>query len=292
MNNILNIYKNLYENDKNNADIQELTDIKLSTLYKYIAIFKKAGFTIIKRKGEYKLASYSNSVKLSDAEEGLIAYLLLLSNMLLSKRKNKVFSDLISKMLKFTNKNTENEVYKKSERMKKSVNTDIYSEKIELFEKYKNEGFEIAVILKNGKKLELLPKRILYGEKKIYFCFINKNRETEQIDINKIVKLTPKKKKLRLNDNSEEIIFELYGRLSKNYLLKEGERMVCGTSNKLIVANSCSDKEKLFRRLLRYDTLCKVKFPKKNMLDFKKIIEKSLENIESIKDNIYNEVKS
>ena len=88
------------------------------------------------------------------------------------------------------------------------------------------------------------------------------------------------------NAHKKEIIFELYGKLAKSYLLKDNERVLDFTRDKIVIANSCDDKEKLFRRLMRYDTYCKIVFPKKEVDSFKKLIEKSLANIDEIADNI------
>ena len=81
---------------------------------------------------------------------------------------------------------------------------------------------------------------------------------------------------------NKETIFELYGRLKKTYLLKDEERIVDYTKDKLVIANSSNDKKKLFKRLLRYDILCKVTFPKSDVKEFTKLISDSLNNLDSL----------
>ena len=94
------------------------------------------------------------------------------------------------------------------------------------------------------------------------------------------------------NDNDfevipdKEIIFEIYGKLIKSYLLRDDERVVDNTKDKLVVASSNPDKITLFRRLMRYNVLCKVVFPKSDSREFCEMIKKSLANLEEFQDNI------
>ena len=107
----------------------------------------------------------------------------------------------------------------------------------------------------------------------------------KNIPLDNIIKIIEDNKNLKQFLN-KETIFELYGKLSKSYLLKDNERIIDFSKDKIVIANSSPDKETLFRRLLRYDILCKVIFPKEDVLYFKTIIKKSLANIENISDNI------
>ena len=107
-------------------------------------------------------------------------------------------------------------------------------------------------------------------------------KDNIKILIDKIVKIIPFE---FIEDEIEnkETIFELYGRLAKTYLLKSHERVVESTKTSLIVASCEKNKTLLFKRLLRYDTLCKVIQPQEDVKTFKKLIEKSLKNINNIK---------
>jgi len=285
MSNLSDMYK--YLNDEN----INLADIKASTFYKYLNLYKQAGFNIVKIKSVYKMIRYSDVIKLSDAERGFIAYLKLLSYMLFPKTKDKILTKFFNKMLQLTNEETKKEIENKFETMQKATENNLYKEKLELFEKYKNEDRNINVQLKNGNSLNLIPKDISFKNRKIYFNFLdNENKEIKQIEINKIINMTKRQPQIILKSDTKEIIFELYGRLAKIYVLKEGERIIEGSSDKIVIANGSSDKTALFRRLLKYDTLCKVRYPKKDAGEFKKLIEKSLENINKLDNNNFIEV--
>ena len=91
--------------------------------------------------------------------------------------------------------------------------------------------------------------------------------------------LLSKKQENKENFYQNEVIFELYERLAKTYVLKDYERVIDVDADKLVIASSTPDKNNLFKRLLRYDTLCKITFPKKERVNFKNLIEKTLDNL-------------
>ena len=111
------------------------------------------------------------------------------------------------------------------------------------------------------------------------------NHILKQNLLDDIVKIAKKTQEINVNPQ-KEVVFELYGKLAKSYLLKEEESIVDYSKDKIVIVNHCEDKLKLFRRLLRYDILCKVTFPKADVRYFKSIIENSLENITKVVDNI------
>ena len=88
-----------------------------------------------------------------------------------------------------------------------------------------------------------------------------------------------------LRPNTKETIFELYGKLAKTYAIKDDERLVEFGKDRIVIANSENSKEKLFRRLLRYDSLCKILFPKEDVEQFRNLVQKALDNLDGLKDN-------
>lgn len=285
--NIYELYKILSFDGISKQEILQTFDIKASTLYKYLKILKKAGFRVVRNKNKYSIIRYCDYVKLSSSECTMLAYLMFLSYRLFPVSKMKQIFDIIEKMLFLTNEQTNKEVYEKFETLKRAGNYNIYKDKIEIFEKYKNLNIFLEIILNSGERYSLKPDKIVFRNKRIYLDFMdNENKAKKSINIDNIVQLTPNIKQQELNKDASETVFELYGRLAKTYLLKEGERIVDNFPDRLVIANKTSDKNLLFKRLLRYDTLCKIKFPKKDVEQFQKIIAKSLENIGRINDNI------
>lgn len=126
-----------------------------------------------------------------------------------------------------------------------------------------------------------------FGKYNYYKTIFQNNNDKNTNNFKEKIKYATEVKIIKMNNNSQEneTFFELYGKLIKSYRLKENERVVDFNDEKLVIASSNSDKNELFRRLLRYDTLCRVIFPKKDVNNFKKLIEKSLANINEIRDN-------
>lgn len=91
--------------------------------------------------------------------------------------------------------------------------------------------------------------------------------------------------KIKSTTDHKETIFELYDKLINSYRLREDERIIDKTKEKLVVASSNPNKNELFRRLLRYDIYCKVAFPIKHANQFKEMLEKSLANLDKFPDN-------
>ena len=119
-------------------------------------------------------------------------------------------------------------------------------------------------------------------EKNIYFHFYdeekNENKTILFEDITKIIPIDESENDIEFKN---ETIFELYGRLAKNYRLKENERLIEKFPNKIVIANSNSDKKVLFKRLLRYDVLCKIIHSKNDVKEFQNLVNNSLRKLKS-----------
>ena len=85
---------------------------------------------------------------------------------------------------------------------------------------------------------------------------------------------------LRIGDSQgKETIFELYGHLAKTYVLRDDETIIDYFDGGIRVANGTKDKNILFKRLLRYDLLCKIIHPEYDRIKFKELLDKSLDNL-------------
>ena len=171
------------------------------------------------------------------------------------------------------------------ENLKKASISEYYSEKISILNKYINSKNKVKIIIKDTEEMEIFPIELYWEKEKLNLKYIDLENETKTILLDNIVQICEKNDEIKFTQENETI-FEIRGKLAKSYLLKENERIIDSYRDKIIVANSQNDKDKLFRRLLRYDIYCKVLLPKVDVLKFKEMIEKSLANIEEISDNI------
>ena len=69
-------------------------------------------------------------------------------------------------------------------------------------------------------------------------------------------------------------VFEIMGRLAKTYTLYEGERVIKIKEDSIVVSNNYEDKAELYKRLLRYGTLCKIISTQDDIERFKQMLNK------------------
>ena len=283
--NSLNIIAMLLDGKILISYILDCLDISSSTLYKHIKVLKKAGFHIRRENDYYELFVYKNCAKFANYELSILSYLLLIVNIMLPKKKFEYFYSAINKILCLTNKQNYYKVKDTFENLKKASISEYYSEKISILNKYINSKNKVKIIIKDTEEMEIFPIELYWEKEKLNLKYIDLENETKTILLDNIVQICEKNDEIKFTQE-HETIFEIRGKLAKSYLLKENERIIDSYRDKIIVANSQKDKDKLFRRLLRYDIYCKVLLPKVDVLKFKEMIEKSLANIEEISDNI------
>ena len=101
-------------------------------------------------------------------------------------------------------------------------------------------------------EIKIVPYDYEWKKNKIFLKYFDESNDLKEILIDDIVRIDSSKEEFKITEK-KELIFELYGKLAKSYLLKEDERVIDFTKEKLVIANSSQDKQMLFRRLLRYD---------------------------------------
>jgi len=256
--------------------------IALPTFYKNIQKIKQAGFKIEKKNNIYLLKKYKNILKLENNEKSTIAYMLNMALMYLPKYKFDNFQNFINKFLLMASECDYLEVYKKFRLIRKCSLIEKYEEKIDTLEIFILKKEKAKITLRSNRKILIRPLRFDWKKDSPELHYINLSKNTEEkINVESIAKIeNPNTAENNIYNN--EIIFELYDTLAKRYLLKKEERIVKNTKNSLIIASSSKDKQTLFKRLLRYDTLCKILFPKNEVDEFNKIIDKAIINIDSM----------
>ncbi|MBQ7287056.1 MAG: hypothetical protein IJW73_04770 [Candidatus Gastranaerophilales bacterium] len=284
--NSLQILKVLIDGKISKSKLLELLQIKASTFYKHLNLMREIGFNISRDNDNYELIYFRDGFKFAKYELSIFVYLLLLAYIMLPKVKVMHLIKAFKKMLCLASKEEYDLVKEKYEFYRNQVVSDCYQDKIIALKKYILENSNALVFIKNGKEIKIKPTGLTFGKnEKIYVKYLDFDEQEKTISLDSIVKISQDNKKIVI-EGKDETIFELYGKLAKSYLLKENERIIDSKKDKLIIANSMSDKDVLFRRLLRYDVLCKVTFPKKDVVAFNDLISKTLAKIEGITDNI------
>ena len=280
--NSIKILYELLKKYSNKEEIIEKYSIKSGAFFKHLTEIKQAGFEIFKDGANYKIKTFSNLYNLTNHETSMIANILVLSYFISSKKRTKNLLKTLNKILLLSSKENYDEIFKKFELFKKSKNNIDYSNKITAFEEFIDKNKITKVTTTQQKTYILKPKEIKTNENKIYFHFYDEEKdENKTIAIEDITKIIPIDESESNILNEKEIIFELSGRLAKIYRLRENERLVDKFPDKIIIANSNSDKTVLFKRLLRYDILCRVLFPENDVNEFKNLIANSLRKLKN-----------
>ena len=278
-NNVIKMFNLLIGDSLTKDEICSVLNIKMPTFYKCLKKIKDVGFEVEKRGFYYSASKFSKTIKYTSLETSIFAYLLYLAESLLPDKKNKLFKNAVYKMLYISDETSYIEALDKYKILKQKINDSTFKEKIELLQKYKDAKYALKITIRSGREYVLTPIDFHWENGRVYFYFMdNAIRKRKVLPIEKIVKIVPAGKFQKIFE-AKETIFELYGRLAKIYVLKENERVIDNFPNRLVIANGSCDKEVLFRRLLRYDELCKILFPKEDVETFKRMIEKSLDNI-------------
>lgn len=283
--NSLHIIKLLLKDKISKEELLSCLSIKNSTLYKHLNLIKKAGFNLKQDENSCNLLINKNLIEFAKYELSLFSYLLLIAYIMLPSKKITRFQNTIDKILCLTNRQDAKKVKEKYESYKLISINKYYSEKITALKKYQEAKKRVFVLTKKEEELNILPYDCFWKKNKLFLEYFDENGNQNTILMDNIIKIIENKKEFKM-PKTKETIFELSGKLSKSYLLKEEERIIDFTKDKIVIANYSKDKIELFKRLLRYDTFCKVTFPKSDVEKFKNLIEKSLANVDKFLDNI------
>lgn len=278
----LKIVELLEKKEISRNELQQKLNIKAKTFYKYLKIIKQAGLIIDKNENLYKIENFKEALKFAKYEKNMFSYLLLLGAIIFSKNKFSNLNSALKKMITLSDKDDYYEIKEKCEQYKISTLKNYYKKKISLLDSSIQKSENVIIKTKKGENKHVKPIDFDYTEEEIYINFVDIENNLGNIALKDIIKIKPDNDiETEIEEyNKDEIIFELYEKLVNSYLLKDNERIIDSFPYKIVIASSCPDKNKLFRRLLRYDTLCKITFPESAVKKFKEMIEKTLDNLD------------
>jgi len=275
---IYQMIKILLEKELTRQELIKEINISIKAFYKYLEELKKTGFNILKYNECFKITTFKNTLILNKNQINTLAYLLLISLNMMPDNDFLIIKNAINMLLINSDEATFSEVYNKFDLYQKNSLFQKYEEKIDLVQKYINQNENVIVYISKN-VINIIPKELIWQSKTIFLRYFDLTlNKQEKIEIDKIHKISSAKTKL-IEKSNKDTIFELYNSLAKKYLLKKEEYIIDSTKEKIVIGNTTNNKEKLFRRLMRYDTLCKVIFPKKDVQEMFETIKKSLDNI-------------
>lgn len=235
-------------------------------LSKYINTCKSCGIDIQKIKNKYTIINFPIGMKFSADEGELLYEIKQFSESLKTDKTEKIINNFLNKLhLPF---------FKTNSGLLSSKNYRI----INLFEKACISKCDIRIIYKDSSFFDCSPTSIKAKNNQVVFNIKNQ-KESKEINIDDIVDIKFLEQQNENNSEITTVLFELRGQLAKRYQLRENEQIIQIKNNgNIVIANKYEEKNELLRRLLRYDSFCKVIRPLSYVGEMKKIIQKSLNN--------------
>lgn len=246
---------------RNNIDRSEYNNFVVS---KYINTCRCCGMDIQRLEKKYALMNFPFGDKFTD-EETLLIFDLMNSEE--NKKTKKLTNEFLTKL--------HLPLCKSSNGLKSNENFRI----IKLFEKALSAKSDVKFIFRDGKTYSCSPKDILVDKGRICFSVFS-NDGIKHIYPDNIADIKLSDSRIRkIKTHSGEVIFELRGKLAKRYQLRENEQIVrIDSDGTMVISNKYEEKNELFRRLMRYDYLCKLLRPKSYVEEFKQLIDDTLKN--------------
>lgn len=260
---IFDIIDALLTNPKSRGEIGHFVQGKSSacakrSVSKYLKTLKKAGFDIRYENHAFHIFETPFKIKLSKDELcGLEAMLVVIKKFYQNETSSKI-KRIEEKLMNLFEQNADIS----EEKLLKTYDSEIKDglfKNIETLHHYiKLENAKLRIKYKN-KNLIIVPKKLIYKINGIflhaYFLKKDKNLILRADSISKIKFLNFIKE--NKPTPSMETVFRLTGRLTKSYILREGERARY-LKDSVVVTSIYENKEELFNRLLKYGKFCEI----------------------------------
>ncbi len=271
---VLNTLACLFEKDMEMNEIVNELEKRLGGSFnnfvvsKYVHTCKCCGIDIQKVDGKYSLVGVPFVEKLSENESYLINDLRTNADDMKTPGASKLINKLIGKL--------HLPMCKASNGLKSSENFRL----IKLFDKACTAQSDVDFIYRNGDVKRCSPVQVkLDDNDNLVFnaVFDDGPKEVNPYDLADVRLTDNKVRKIKVV--SSEVIYELKGKLAQRYQLREHEQLIKKKPNgNLVISNKYEDREKLLRRLMRYDSLCRVMKPDNCADCMKNLIKDTLAN--------------
>lgn len=223
-------------------------------LNKYLNTLRALGLQIEKYNGKYYLLNFLTQIELNHAEAD--AFNSIEKSVLKYGTDSNIrtFIDIKQKILKFIDNESQKRI---NHYVNQSFTTEI-GLKIKQFEKICDDAQKIKIEY-NGELMVVEPKKVIFDENRIYLeCNNSINFKLKKLLLEKINLISRQPTKNTNINMPNAVVYELSGKLSKTYKLKENEILLAQSDDKLFIKCENEDYEFLARRLIRYQNFCKI----------------------------------
>lgn len=287
---VLDLLKNLCKNPLDSEEIIQEIEETSEKIYrkeivtKYLNTLKLLGLKIKKINNKYTLENTLEKIDFSKEELSLIKFLEKYSKETNHESLHTNVCETLQIIEKsFSKKTTDLLKDEKIKTYKLKNYNPIQDINLKAYEKYCREDLKIEIVYKDlsdntEKKYKVTPLKIKYKKDNpllvCYDCKENVYREFLIKNITKSIQ-TPQK---NTKDYPSSVTFKLKGKLAKNYVLKNEEKIIEQDKDYIIVSNTKEDRNILLRRLIRYYDKCEVLYPK----EFRNSMIQKLQEIENL----------
>lgn len=277
---IMKIFKMLYNNPLTlNGIIATLQVegilINKETLAKYFKTFRESGCKIKKYKGKYSIENIPFTLNLSDEDYYHLALFVNLGFKLYPENMQQDLTSAIKKILSLADEcGYEKYAQSLGESVKITPEPFVFKEKISRLIKYGYEDSKVKILYKD-KKITISHISFKYCDNAVYVHAFNEDAKKYELLLLSAINEIYSTPEISIKSAfAPYTVFEIRGRLAKSYTLYEGERVIKVKDDALVISNNFEDKNELYKRLLRYGTLCRIISAKNDIERFKQMLDK------------------
>ncbi len=263
----------LFERDLSMPDLIKYYELYHNELHsnfvmsKYINTCRYCGIDIKKINNKYTIVNFPIGAGFSSNEISLFQELKNCCERMKLQNLSEKMDNLLTKVIK------------RAERPVNPVSSAfIKDSKIRNFEKACLSSQRIKIFFNDDTAYACDPIDITIKEDQVILIIFD-GKDSVELSPNDIkqIKLLPQKTKNVFMPTTA--VYELKGKLAKNYQIREHEQILRINSNgDLVITNKYEDKTKLLHRLMRYGDNCLVVSPQSFVNDMQSLIDETLKN--------------
>lgn len=249
---------------------------------KYFNTFEELGLNIEKTENGFKLKNALIGIDLTPEEQKLCEKLIAAIPKLNSRKKERAAKQFFSRLSKYINTDLD-VLLKQAENIERSkaVDENIINTIKQIME---DEAEAVIKYRKSTGKEETLQcsiKKIIEIKGHYYaVCTSPSMPRSRRICSEAVIYAEYSPNKASDKEPDCSVVFEVYGRLSKSYKIKEWETLDSFGEGFMRIRNTSEDFETLFNRLLKYGENCKIIRPFSAAYEFLALTDDVLHNLE------------
>lgn len=275
---------------KNDIDIKELEydekfeDIEApETFLKYISTLEVSDIDVRKIGKKYSLCKFPEEIELDDKEINLVANICRHFDACCLEKERGFLEQFLSKLFKSLASDSKQKLDLKLKSLKITESNRKIASIANNFQKYVDLAQKLKITYE-GETLIVIPKGVeIYEDRVLLDVYNPKKAENYKFLTQNIEKIEILPMRAISVNVTSSVVFEVYGRLSVNYRLRDCEHVDSFSDEKKVIINTGEDKKSLIKRLMKYGENCKITSPKFLQNEMLEEIEKLENKLKGVK---------